>query len=231
MSSVLLALFLAANPCRRVIVTPFDPLATSPTVARALEEQVRGALSARPGLCVEARAATIEKLAKFERHRLPPCGEPTCVASQLTLLEADELVSGVVVGAGGRTNIDVTRSTATRTARTTASEQELVTAVGVLYQWDSTERPLGKKWPAIVVTSAAVASIGAGIALGVEARRNEQVLSSGVTGCGGMGTAYRDCLDGQLRSGRNEATAANLLFGVAGALAVGAVILWVVELP
>lgn len=222
---------LAAAPCTRVVITPFEPLATSPTVARALEEQVRGALAARPGLCVEARAATIEKLAKFERHRLPPCGEPTCVAAQLSAMGADELVSGVVVGAGGRTNVDLARSTATRSARTTATEAELATAVGVLYQWDSSERAGPKRWPSIVLGSTAVASAGVGLGLGLMSRSTEGLLSSGMTGCGGMGTAYRDCLDGQLRSGRNEATAANVLFGIAGALLAGAVILWVVELP
>ena len=58
-SPLLLTLVLTAAPCVRVVVTPFEPLATSPAVARALEEQVRGALTSRPGLCVEPRAATI----------------------------------------------------------------------------------------------------------------------------------------------------------------------------
>ena len=231
MTALVLTLVMAAAPCTRVIVTPFEPLATSPTIARAMEEQVRGVLAARPGLCVEPRAATIEKLGKYERRKLPPCGEPTCVTAQLTALEADEIVSGVVVGVGAQSNIDLLRSTALRSARTTASEAELAAAVGVLYQWDSSEPPAPKRWPSIVLGSAAVASAGIGIALGVEARRHEQLLSSGMTGCSGMGTAYRDCVDAQLTTGKSEATAANVLFGVAGTLLVGAVVLWVVELP
>lgn len=226
-----LSLLLSASACTRVVVTPFEPLATSPGAARALEEQVREALAKRPALCVEPRKVTIEKLSKFERHRLPPCGDLACVGAQLAALEGDEVLSGVVVGVGARTNVDLLRSTATRTARTTASEAELATAVGVLYQWDSKERPAPNRLPAILVASAGLASAGAGLVLGLEARRTEQVLSSGMTGCAGGGTAYRDCIDGQLRTGRDEATAANVLFGVAGVLVAGAIVLWVVELP
>ncbi len=227
----LLFLLLAAAPCTKVAVAPFEPLATTPAVARALEEQVRTALAARPGLCVEARAATIAKLSKFERHRLPPCGDLACLAAQLTALDADEVLTGVVVGAGARSNVDLFRGTARRTARATTSEPELATAIGVLYQWDAKERPSPRRWPSIVAASLSVASAGAGIALGVESKRNEQVLSSGVTGCPAGGTNYRDCLDAQLRTGKSEATAANVLFGVAGVLAASAIVLWVVELP
>ncbi len=231
MTTLLFSLLLAASPCTRVVVTPFEPLATSPAAARAIEEQVRQGLALRPGLCVEERKVTIQKLARFERHRLPPCGELACVAAQLEALEGDELISGVVVGAGARINVDLLRSTAARTARTTASEAELAAAMGVLYQWDSVERAGPRRWPSIVAASAAVASAGAGLALGLESRRNEQVISSGTTGCPSGGAAFRDCVDGQLKTGRDEATAANLLFGVAGALVIGAVVLWVVELP
>jgi hypothetical protein len=231
MTALALAWFLAAAPCVRVAVVPFEPLATTPAISRALEEEVRTGLSTRPGLCVEARAATIEKLSKFERHRLPPCGDLACVGAQLSALEVDEVITGVVVGTGGRRNVDLLRSTATRTARATGSELELGAAVGVLYQWDAGGRGAPRRWPSIALAAAGLASAGVGVALGVEAHRNEQVLSGAVTGCPGGGTAYRDCLDGQLRTGKTEATAANVLFGVAGALVTGAVVLWVVDLP
>lgn len=231
MTALTLSLVLAASPCVRVMVTPFEPLATTPKVARALEEEVRTGLAARPGLCVEARATTLEKLAKFERHRLPPCGDLACMAAQVSALDTDEVLSGVVVGTGGRRSVDLLRSTAVRSARTAASELDLAAALGVLYQWDSHERRGAQRWPSIVAASVGVASAGVGLALGLESRRNEQLLSSGVTGCAGGGTTYRDCIDGQLRTGRAEATAANVLFGVAGVLVAGAVVLWVVELP
>lgn len=231
MSALVLCLFLAATPCTRVVVTPFEPLATTPAAARAFEEEVRTALASRPGLCVEPRADTIAKLAKFERHRLPPCPDLACVTAQLTALESDEVLSGVVVGAGARSNVDLLRSTGSRTARTTSSQAELGTALGLLYQWDSRERPAPKRWPSILLASAGVASAGVGVALGLEAKRTEQVLSTGSTGCPSGGNVYRDCFDQQLRTGKNEATAANVLFGVAGALAAGAVVFWVVDLP
>lgn len=231
MSPLFFALMLSATPCTRVVVTPFEPLATTPAAARALEEEVRTALAARPGLCVEPRAATIAKLAKFERHRLPPCGDLACVSAQLAALESDEVLSGVVVGAGARSNVDLLRSSASRTARTTASQPELPTALGILYQWDAQERSAPKRWPSILLASAGVASAGAGVVLGLEARRTEQALSTGTTGCPSGGNVYRDCFDEQLRTGKSEATAANVLFGVAGALAAGAIVLWVVDLP
>lgn len=227
-------LALAAAPCTRVVVAPFDPVAASPAVARAVEEQVRAALAARPGLCVEARAVTIEKLSTWERHRLPPCADVACVAGQLQTLGSDELITGVVVGAGARRNVDLFRSTAVRSARATAAADqlpELEAALGVLHQWDAKERPAPRRWPSIVAASVGLASVGAGVALGLESRRTEQVLSTAPTGCAGGGSTYRDCLDGRLRTGRDEATAANVLFGVAGALAVGAVVFWVVDLP
>lgn len=222
---------LAASPCTRVAVAPFEPVAATPAAAREVEEQVRAALARRPGLCVEARAATVEKLARFEGHRLPACEDAACVAAQVAALGCDELVSGVVVGAGARRNVDLARSTATRTARTTAAAEgpELGAALAVLFQWDVAAGPVRRAWPGLVAAAAGLASAGAGVALGLEARHTEQVLSSGATGC--APGAYRDCLDGQLRSGRGQATAANVLFGVAGALAVGAVVLWVVPLP
>lgn len=231
MSGLVLAVIVAAAPCTRVVVTPFEPLATTPAAARAVEEEVRTALAARPGLCVEPRAATIAKLSRFERHRLPPCPDLACAAAQLTALETDEVLSGVVVGAGARSNVDLLRSTASRTARTTAAQLELGAALGLLYQWDARERPAPRRWPSILLASAGVASAGAGVALGLEARRHEQALSTGTTGCPSGGNVYRDCVDEQLRTGKGEATAANVLFGVAGALAAGAVVFWVVDWP
>lgn len=234
MTALALALVaVAAAPCTRVAVAPFEPVAATPAVAREVEEQVRAALAQRPGLCVEARAATVEKLARFEGHRLPACADAACVAAQVAALGCDELVSGVVVGAGAQRNLDLARSTATRTARATAAAEapELNAALAVLFQWDLSPTAPRRVWPGIVAAAAGAASAGVGVALGLEARRTEQALSAGATGCAGGGAAYRDCLDGQLRTGRGEATAANVLFGIAGALAVGAVVLWVVPLP
>ena len=231
MSALFLAVFISAAPCTRVVVTPFEPLATTPAAARAFEEEVRTALASRPGLCVEPRAATVAKLAKFERHRLPPCAELACLTAQLAALESDEVLSGVVVGAGARSNVDLLRSTSSRTARTTAAQPELTTALGLLYQWDAQERPAPKRWPSILLGSAGVASAGVGVAVGLEAKRHEQALSTGTTGCPSGGNGYRDCFEEQLRTGKAEATAANVLFGVAGALAAGAIVFWVVDLP
>ena len=231
MTALVLSLVMAAAPCTRIAVTPFEPLATSPSAARALEEQVRGILATRPGVCVESRVVTIEKLSKYERKKLPPCADLACSAAQLAVLETDEIVSGIVTGVGAQTNVDLVRATASRTARTTASEPELAAAIGVLYQWDTNDKPAPTRWPSVVLGTAAVASLGVGIGLGVEARLHEQMLSMANTGCGGMGTEYRDCIDTQIKNGKTEATAANVLFGVAGTLLIGAVVLWVVELP
>lgn len=228
--SFVILLLLAAAPCTRVAVAPFVPLATTAAQAREVDERVRAVLAARPGLCVEPRAATIEKLAAFEHHRLPPCADAACVAGQLAALDCDELVTGVVVGAGARRNVDLVRSTATRTSRTTAGADP-GPALAVLFQWDVPAGASPRRWPALTAAAAGLAGVGAGVALGLDARRTEQALSTGATGCAGEGAAYRDCFEGRLRTGRAEATAANVLFGVGGALLAGGVVLWVVKLP
>lgn len=233
MTGLVVSLLLAAAPCTRVVVTPFQPLATTPAVAREVEEQVRALLAARPGLCVERRQDTIARLAVFEGHRLPPCADARCFATQLGTLEADELLGGVVVGVGARRNVDLISGNATRTARLTTlaeSREQLAGALSLLLRWEAPSVKERRRWPAVAAAVAGVASAGVGVALGVESRRLEQALSAGGGGCAG-GPGFPSCFDAQLRTGRDEATAANVLFGVAGVLAAGAVVLWVVELP
>lgn len=231
--SLLLTALLAAAPCTRVAVTPFEPIATSPAEARAVEQAVRAELAARPGVCVEARAQTVAKLAAFPGHRLPPCADAACTARHLEALGAEELISGLVVGAGARRSVALTRGTVARTARTTADAGDAAAlhgALGVLFQWDTAAREAPTRWPAYALAAASLASAGAGVALGVQARATETALSTASTGCA-PGAGFAPCLDGQLRAGQGQATAANVLFGVAGALAAGAVVWWVVEWP
>lgn len=233
MTGLLVSLLLAAAPCTRVVMTPLVPLASTPAAAREVEEQLRAVLAARPGVCLEPRQATIERLGAFEGRRLPPCADARCVAAQVSALEADEVISGVVVGVGARRNVDLMSGSAAGVTRVTTlaeTPEQLSGALSLLLRWEAPPSRAARRWPAVVAAAAGVVSAGVGAGLGLESRRLEQALSTGNAGCPG-GAGLPDCLGAQLRTGRDQATGANVLFGVAGVLLVGAVVLWVVELP
>lgn len=226
---------LAAAPCVRVVVTPFEPVAASAAEARRAEQLVREGLARRPGACVEPRGSTIAHLASFARHRLPPCGDEACRRSQREALGADELVQGVVVGAAGRLHVELERATAGASERATVvlrGEGDAEAVHAALTAWTSAaaRRPT-PRWPALVTGLAAAVAAGAAVGLGLEARRLEAQLSAGTTGCPAGAPAFRECVDAQLAAGRSGATAASALSVAAGVLAGGAVVLWVVELP
>lgn len=229
-----LGLALGAAPCARVAVAPFEPVATSAAEARRVEASVREALARRAGVCVEARAETLPRLATFPNHRPPPCAEAACRRAQLEALGVDELVRGVVVGAGGALHLELERTTRERTTRSgavLAGDGDAASAASVLSLWDEPRPPSSPRWPAVAATAAAVAAASVGLALGLEARRVEGQLSRGDTGCPAGAPDFRDCVDGLLRDGRGKAGAATALSVAAGLLAGGAVVLWVVELP
>jgi hypothetical protein len=226
---------LAAAPCVRVVVAPFEPVATSAAEARRAEQLVREGLARRPGVCVEPRASTIAHLGSFARRRLPPCGDEACRRAQREALGADELVQGVVVGAGGYQHVELERARAAASERATVllrGEGDVEAVHAALASWSSlAPRPPTPRWPALVTSLAAAAAAGAAVGFGLEARRLEAQLSAGTTGCPAGAPAFRDCVDAQLATGRRDATAATALSVAAGVLAGGAVVLWVVELP
>jgi hypothetical protein len=93
----------------------------------------------------------------------------------------------------------------------------------------SVERPT-RVWPRVLL-AAGGAALAAGVGFGVAARRAETRLSAGNAGCAGEGEAFRACLDDRLRSGRKQATTANVLLGTGALLGAGGAFFLVWELP
>src|SRR5688500_8170011 len=106
-------LVLAANPScsgARVVITPFEPIAAAPATARKVEDSVRAAVERASGLCPEDRAETLGKLSGYAERRLPPCTEETCTVAQAAAMGGDWLLSGVVLGVGGRVSVSMVLS-------------------------------------------------------------------------------------------------------------------------
>jgi hypothetical protein len=232
MIGLAIALLAAAPPCQRAVLVPLQPVATTPKNARQLEQQVREALERTPGLCLESRQETVMRLLPLEGHKLPLCRELACHQQQLAQLGVDVLVEGLVLGAGGAPTLELTISRARGSVRAVGSPDELPALISMGLTDEAPPPRVGKKWPSIVSGAAGLASLGVGIGLGVASAQQANTLSMGNGACAGVaGAQFATCFDAELRSGKNQATAANVLFAVGGTLLLGAFVLWVVELP
>jgi hypothetical protein len=232
LSSLVIALVAAAPQCQRAVLVPLQPVATTPKVARELEQKTREALEATPGLCVESRADTVMRLLPLEGHRLAPCRDAQCHAQQLAQLGVDVLIEGLVLGAGGAPTLDLTITRAKSSVRALGSPEELPALISMGLTDEAPPRKSATRWPSIVAGAAGLASLGVGVGLGVSSAELSRTLSTGNGSCSGVtGATFATCFDTQLRSGKDQATAANVLFAIGGTLLVGAIILWVVELP
>lgn len=221
----------------RVIVMPFEPLATTPAEAREVEEKARAVIAAT-GRCVEERAHTIARLRA--RPPLPPCAEDACHAAQASAMGGQWLVNGVVLGVGGARSLSIVvagKRVARKTMRVEGANLSAIVhelfsdgekSFAAVDVRQSAERA---RWPAFAVAGAGAASVLAGALFGAASARASSELSSGATGCAGVGEAYRDCFDAKIRTGRSHATMANVLLGAGAALGVGAAVMFVWELP
>lgn len=224
----MLSLVLAAEPCQRVVVVPLEPVATTAARARSVEEEARALLARAPGACVEPRAETVKRLLALEGQRLPACRDAACASAQRAAFQADVLVHGLVLGVGGKDTVDLTITRAAGASRAVGERSELPALLSLSAPLPGEAPRRGSKWPAFVAAGFAAGALGTGVGLGVSAKGREQALSAGAVCEGALAAA---CLDAQLAQGKGEATAANVLFGVGGALLIGATVLFLVELP
>ncbi|MFT3711013.1 MAG: hypothetical protein QM817_25585 [Archangium sp.] len=233
LSSLVIAVLAAAPQCQRAVLVPLLPVATTPKVARALEQKTRETLEATPGLCLESRNDTVMRLLPLEGHRLATCRDAACHAQQLASFGVDVLIEGLVLGAGGEPTLELTITRAKNSVRAVGSPDELPALIAMGLTEDAPPpKASGAKWPSILAGAAGLASVGVGVGLGVSSSSLGSTLSMNDGACTGItGATLATCLDGQLRSGKDQATAANVLFAIGGTLLVGAIILWVVELP
>jgi len=244
--SLVLVMALAQAPCEgeRVALVPFEPIALSRAEARRLEDSVRKALEETPGVCVEPRASTVEKL-RARGGRLPACTDAVCRGAQVTAFGVDRLLRGVTLGVGGGRSVALTlvdREGAE--ARTSfqragleappgaADAQALETFTAL---WGSRPNPplIGRPpsiWPRVALAAGGLA-LATGVGFGLASRHTQTQLSQGNAGCTGEGEAFRNCFAGQLRTGQQQARTANVLMGAGAVVGAGGALFLFLEVP
>ncbi|NMO21399.1 hypothetical protein HPC49_45900 [Pyxidicoccus fallax] len=259
MSALSLALFLsltqaATAGCQgeKVVLLPFDTVALSRAETRALEEAARRAVAATPGVCLESRADTVERLRALGPGALA-CEGSQCLGARGVAPGAAWLVRGVALGLGGGRSVvlslvdslgwesrqtfqlpGVNAEPGEAEAKSRQSFKTLWTARpsargAVAERTAGVEKP-ARVWPKVLL-AAGGAALAAGVGFGMASRRAESRLSAGNAGCAGDGEAFRACLDGKLRDGRRQAHTANVLLGAGALLGAGGTFFLVWELP
>jgi hypothetical protein len=253
--ALLLSLAQVPPPCEgeRMVLVPFQPVALSSAEARQVEETVRRAVRATPGVCLETRADTVTKV-RAQGGRLPTCGDAACRGAQVAALGADWLVRGVALGVGGGHSVALTlvdregreSNTVVRLSgeglppgSDAARVREALTPLWATRpssrktkgaETPGVERRRGTAWPTVLL-AAGGAAIAAGVGFGLAARRSEASLSEGTAGCSGEGEDFRSCFAGRLEEGRRQARTANVLLGAGAVLGAGGAVFLVWELP
>ncbi len=225
----------------RLVLLPFEAVALTRTETRELEEAVRRALARTPGVCLETRARTVERLRPLG-GRLAPCADAGCRGTQVASLEADQVVRGRVLGVGGGRTVSLALvgrdgSEARRTFPVAAGQAE-EPALQVFGELWTPPRPAARTsagprwgpWPKVMLGVGA-AALAAGVGFGLAARSTERSLSTGTGGCTGEGAAFRDCFANRLERGSQQATASNVLLGTGALLGAGGAVLFIWELP
>lgn len=242
--SIALALSLAQAPCgggERVVLVPFQPVALTTAEARQVEDAVRRAAEGTSGVCLEPRAATVEKV-RGQGGRLPDCADAACRGMQTVALNADRLVRGVALGVGGGRSVALTlvdRGGQEQRAVVQLSsegvppgqeEERVREAFQHLWTAGRARARAGRVLPTVLLAAGGVA-LAAGVGFGLAARRTEAGLSSGEAGCTGEGEAFRSCFAGRLKEGQRQARTANVLMGAGALLGAGGAVFFVWELP
>jgi hypothetical protein len=224
----------------RLVLLPFDAVALSRTEARELEDAVRRALARTPGVCLETRARTVERLRSLG-GRLSPCADAGCRGTQVASLEADQVVRGRVLGVGGGRTVSLALvgrdGSEARHTFPVASGQAEEPALRVFGELWAPLRPapasaasrLGP-WPKVMMGVGA-AALAAGVGFGLAARSTERSLSTGTGGCSGEGEAFRRCFADRLGRGEQQTTVSNVLLGTGALLGAGGAVLFIWELP
>lgn len=228
-----------APPCKgeRVVVLPLFPVATSPGVARQQEERLREELMALNAYCVQPRAQTLSQLGPVSAIA---CEDAACRKRISERMDGDWVIFGMVFGFGGKTTITAQawdrggERLSRRTFESTVTNlgQTLIAGANALPLSGLPEQAAvrGRAVP-LALGGVAVLALAAGAAFGVSASETSRGLSQPQTGCGGVATAYVDCLNGRADAGRRQATAANILYGAAALLGTSAGVIWVMQWP
>jgi hypothetical protein len=242
----------AAMPCtgERVVLVPFAPVALSQAETRGLEDAVRRAVGSTAGVCLEPRAETVARLRALG-PAAASCEGAVCLGGKGGASGPAWLLRGVALGVGGARSVLLTLGDSRgwewrgsfqlpgADAAPGEAEQRARQAFGALWRVrpsaaggdeDTVSKP-APLWPKVLL-AAGGAALAAGVGFGVAARNTEsRVSKAGDTGCTGEGAAFRDCLDGKLKSGRRQATVSNVLLGSGALLGAGGAVFLIWELP
>lgn len=246
---------LAAAPVERVAVLPFEPLGLSAERALGVERAVRKHLASMPRVVV-LDAVSVRSLLDSDAS-LRGCVETRCLASIAEKLDAHSVVSGVVAGLGSFCSLVVKRTDREGRMVTSVSEAipdndgkvpDVVCAVMGRKAGCYKEEPLqptlivppppslsagptesaglrATRKAALGVGAGAVAAFAVAAGFGLSANALSGEVERKELTCAGATAA--DCLAGKLATGRTHATVSNAFWGVGGALAAAAVVLFV----
>ncbi|QSQ28495.1 hypothetical protein JY651_42300 [Pyxidicoccus parkwayensis] len=208
-------------------------------------------MAATPGVCLEPRGETVARLRTLGPGATS-CEGAACLGARSVAPGAAWLVRGVALGVGGARSVVLSLEDAKdwearelfQLPAANAEPGEVEARARQAFQTLWAGRPsrdVGAvpvasvkrstpMWPKVLLAAGGAALV-AGVGFGVASRRAETRLSEGNAGCGGEGEALRTCLDDRLRSGRRQATTANVLLGAGALLGAGGTFFLVWELP
>ncbi|MFL5343179.1 MAG: hypothetical protein ACJ8AT_00190 [Hyalangium sp.] len=231
----------AACEGERLVLLPFDSVALTRPEARSTEEAVRRALARTPGVCLEPRKDTVERL-RARAGKQEECSEPTCRASQVKAFGAQWLVHGRALGLGGERTVSLallgadgqeTRTTFQVPTLDAEAEEAARKAFGSLWEARHPRRESKKTLHPLpmVLMGTGVAALAVGAGFGLAAHSTEKRFSQGTGGCQGEGEDFRRCFSDGLRQGERQSHLANGLLGAGAVLGAGGAVLFVWELP
>lgn len=228
----------------RLVLAPFDPVALPRAESRQTEDAVRRAVARTPGICLEPRKETLERVRALAGRRRA-CADDACRAEELKAYGTKWLLHGRVLGLGGQRTVALTLVGADgREARSTfpvptleaGAEEAAAKAFGSLWQGrgppaqrNETEKTLSPL--PMVLLGTGVAALAAGVGFGMASHATEKRFSTGTGGCEGEGETLRRCFANGLRKGERQSLAANSLLGAGALLGAGGALLFVWELP
>jgi hypothetical protein len=229
----------------RLVLVPFDSVALPRSEGRQTEEAVRRAVARTPGICLEPRKETVERLlAQGGKQRA--CADEACRAQELKAYGTKWLLHGRVLGLGGQRTVALTlvgadgheaRSTFAVPTLEAGAEEAAAKAFGSLWQGRGPSHPPKSEEEKtlsplpMVLLGAGAAALVAGVGFGMAARSTEKRFSTGNGGCEGEGDTFRQCFAEGLRRGERQSLAANGLLGAGALLGAGGTLVLVWELP
>ncbi|MBX5481280.1 MAG: hypothetical protein IRZ16_05460 [Myxococcaceae bacterium] len=239
--------------CERVVVVPLEPSGLTPDEALEEEEALRALIARNLSVCVQPRAKAVEVLRTFEGLRLPVCTDAACRKALARKFDADWLVSGTAYGFGGGHTVAITLWPAdgnvvqrgTYASGSALDERQPAETVIALFHdarlgrsiangveaVAEPARPRRSRWPEVALGTAAVAALAGGVAFASASQLTAERISRQRTGCAGQGEAYVRCFEDTVQAGKNQALAANVLFGAGALFGAGVAVVFMVELP